>query len=145
MKNLKPFLVTLLILLASIIVKAQDVTLSSVEGNNKPDSAKIFTAVEHEPEFKGGEKAFFRYLQTSLHYPAEAVKNHIQGTVFISFIVEADGSLSNVKVVRSVSPDIDAEAIRVIQGSPRWIPGTQNDRPVRVSYTIPLGFSLGGK
>ena len=113
--------------------------------NNLPIDQKIFTTVEHEPEFKGGPQEFFKYLRSSIHYPANAVENHIQGKVFISFIVEKDGSLSDLKIVRSVSPDLDAETMRIIKASPNWIPGTQNGKPVRVAYTIPISFTLSGK
>jgi TonB family protein len=112
---------------------------------NLPPDQKIFTAVEHEPEFKGGMQAFYKYLSSSVHYPADAVKNHIQGKVFISFIVEKDGSLSDLKIVRSVSPDLDAETMRVIKASPNWNPGTQNGKPVRVAYTMPMSFTLEGR
>ncbi|SRR5258708_6056916 len=109
---------------------------------SKPDSQQIFTAVEHEPEFKGGVKVFYKYLQESLHYPAIAKKNNIQGKVFLSFIVEKDGSITNVKIARGLSKEIDAEAMRVIQASPKWIPGTQNGKAVRVAYVMPLSFTL---
>jgi periplasmic protein TonB len=105
----------------------------------------IFTAVEKDPTFKGGIDKFYQYLSQNLHYPASAIKNHIQGKVFITFVVERDGSLTDVKVVRGVSEDIDAEALRVIKNSPKWNPGTQNRRAVRVQYTMPLNFTLTGK
>jgi protein TonB len=142
MKTLKPLLLTLSILFASTIVRAQD---SSPGDNNKADTAKVYTAVEHEPEFKGGVQAFYAYLTHTIHYPAKAREHNIQGKVFISFIVEKDGSLSDIKIVRSVSEDLDAEALRVIKGSPHWNPGLQNGKPVRVAYTMPLSFALASK
>lgn len=148
---MKKILITIPVILSFSIVKAQvsgtkttdttsksaNVTITTVDKNGM-----IFTAVEHEPEFKGGTQAFYKYLRDAIHYPANAVKNHIEGKVFISFVVEKDGSLSDVKIVRSVSDDLDAEALRVIKASPNWEPGTQNGKPVRVAYTMPLSFSL---
>ena len=148
---MKKILITIPIILFFSVVKAQvngvkatdttsktyDVAITTVDGNGK-----VFTSVEHEPEFKGGLQEFYKYLRDSIHYPANAVKNHIEGRVFLSFIVEKDGSLSNIKIVRSVSEDIDSEAIRVLKDSPVWNPGLQNGKPVRVSYVMPLDFRL---
>ena len=134
---MKYILITITLLNVFSLAKAQ-----------QPDTSqddKIFTAVEKDPIFKGGIGKFYQYLSENLHYPANAVKNHLQGKVFITFVVEKDGKLTDVKVVRGVSEDIDAEAIRVIKGSPKWDPGTQNGRPVRVQYTMPLNFTLTGK
>ena len=102
----------------------------------------VFVTVEHEPKFPGGMRHFYEYITTTISYPAEARKNHSQGKVFVSMIVEKDGSISNVKVVRGVTKELDEEAIRVIKGSPKWNPGTQNGEPVRVRYTIPFSFYL---
>ncbi|MGZ3764948.1 MAG: energy transducer TonB [Mucilaginibacter sp.] len=147
MKNL--ILIPALILIASATVKAQETEPKTPRASDvvvlKVDSNAIFTAVENAPEYKGGMQAFYKYLQQSIHYPANAVKNRVQGKVLITFIVEKDGSLSNVKVARGVADDIDAEAIRVIKASPNWNPGTQNGRPVRVVYTVPINFSLQGR
>jgi periplasmic protein TonB len=144
MKNL--ILITVVILISSASVKAQetepkkpnpsDVAVVEISGN------AVFSAVEQAPEFKGGMEAFYKYLQQSIRYPAKAVKKGIQGKVLVSFIVEKDGSLSNIRVVRGVAKDIDAEAFRVIKASPNWNPGIQNGRPVRVIYNTPISFTL---
>jgi TonB family protein len=132
----------------AIVFKLQPQSISESEQRQMdslrslPPDQKIFTAVEHEPGFKGGVMAFLKYLQRNMHYPAQSREKHIQGKVFISFIVERDGSLSNLKVVRGVSDDLDAEALRVLQESPKWDPGIQNGRVVRVAYTIPVTFKL---
>jgi len=132
----------------AIVFKLQPQTINISEQRqmdslrNLPSDQKIFTAVEHEPGFKGGNIAFLKYLQGNIHYPAQSREKHIQGKVFISFIVEKDGSLSDLKVVRGVSDDLDAEALRVLQESPKWDPGIQNGRAVRVAYTIPVSFTL---
>jgi TonB family protein len=96
------------------------------------------------PQFKGGLNAFSSYLGRSIEYPIDARSNNVQGKVILSFIVEKDGKISNIVVAKSVSPSIDAEAVRVIRNSPRWIPGTQFGRPVRVSYGVPISFNLSG-
>ncbi|MDB5136647.1 MAG: energy transducer TonB [Mucilaginibacter sp.] len=90
-------------------------------------------------------QAFYTYLTHTMHYPVKAKEHNIQGKVFISFIVEKDGSLSDIKIIRSVSEDLDAEALRVIKGSPNWNPGIQNGKPVRVAYTMPLSFALASR
>lgn len=77
-----------------------------------------------------------------MKYPAEAVKNNVQGKVFLSFVVEMDGSLTNIKVERRLGSGTDEEAVRVLEESPKWIPGMQNGRPVRVKYNIPISFAL---
>ncbi len=109
---------------------------------NLPIDQKIFTAVEQEPTPVGGMGAFYNYLGNSIHYPEDAKKKNIQGKVFLSFVVEKDGSLSNIHVLRGVSDDIDAEAVRVFSNAPKWNPGMQNGKPVRVQYNVPLSFSL---
>ncbi|MCC8410733.1 TonB family protein [Mucilaginibacter sp. UR6-1] len=105
-------------------------------------SNEVFTAVEQLPEFPGGLKAFGKYLQNSIKYPAEDVKNKASGKVFVQFIVEEDGALSNLNVLRGVSATINAEAVRVLKASPKWSPGKQNGHPVRVQFTVPIAFNL---
>jgi TonB family protein len=116
----------------------------------QPDSAnlnqriadKVFAAVEKEPEFPGGIESFYNYIQKNIRYPEHAKKNNYQGKVFITFVVQKDGTLDDIKVVRSSGyDDLDAEAVRLIQNSPKWNPGLQNKRPVRVQYTMPISFS----
>jgi len=138
---MKILLLSIITLLASTAIKAQEITLASPD-DNKPDTAKIFVAVEKDPSFQGGMQNFYNYLSQNLQYPPIAVKNRTEGKVYLSFIVEKDGSLSNVKAIRSVSAEIDAEAVRVVKNSPKWTPGIQNGRPVRVQYTVPINFIL---
>jgi protein TonB len=109
------------------------------------DPSRIYTAVEKLPVFPGGFQAFYKYLAQNIHYPASAVKDHIQGKVYVTFVVEKDGSLTDMKIMKSVSADIDAEAIRVLNSSPQWNPGSQNGRPVRVQFTVPIDFTLSAK
>lgn len=101
-----------------------------------------YTVVEQMPEFPGGELALRKYLATSVKYPVIAQENGIQGKVFVSFVVDTDGGISNVKVARGVDPSLDKEAMRVVKSMPKWIPGKQNGQAVRVSYTVPINFVL---
>lgn len=103
---------------------------------------KVFTSVERVPEFPGGIEAFFQFLAKNIKYPAESRQKGIQGRVIINFVVEKDGSLSDMKVVRSVDAKIDEEALRVLKESPNWVPGTQNGKAVRVIYSVPISFTL---
>lgn len=104
--------------------------------------AEVFEFVEVMPEFSGGQEAFRKYLSENLRYPAMAREADIQGRVFISFVVEADGRISGVEVARGVHPALDAEAVRVISAMPPWIPGMQQNEPVRVRFTLPVTFVL---
>jgi protein TonB len=94
------------------------------------------------PEFEGGMNAWAKYIQRNLRYPVQAQEDGIQGKVFISFVIEKDGAISNVTVIRGVASSLDQEAIRVILKSPRWKPGVQNKQFVRVRYNMPISFSL---
>lgn len=110
--------------------------------NGKAAMGDIYTAVEKIPEFKGGIEALYGFLGHNIRYPERARVKHTQGRVILSFIVEKDGSLTDIKVVQSVGDGVDEEAVRVLKLSPRWTPGTQGGNPVRVKYSMPVGFSL---
>jgi TonB family protein len=109
----------------------------------KPEDA-YFDMVEQMPQFPGGPAALMEFLSKNIRYPKEADKNNIQGRVIVTFTVEKDGSISEAHTVKSVDPLLDAEAIRVINAMPNWIPGRQNGDPVRVKYTVPITFRLKG-
>ena len=94
------------------------------------------------PEFPGGQGALLQYLSKSIKYPVIAQENGIQGRVSCSFVVEKDGSVTDVQVLRGVDPSLDKEAIRVITAMPKWKPGKQRGKPVRVKYTVPVTFRL---
>lgn len=100
------------------------------------------SSLDAYPEFEGGMKAWARYIQRSLRYPQQAQEEGLQGKVFISFVIEKDGSISNVTVLRGVAGSLDQEAARVIQKSPKWKPGLQNNQNVRVRFNMPITFSL---
>lgn len=103
---------------------------------------EAFDVVENMPEFPGGTTAMMEYIAKNLRYPAKAHQAGIQGRVIASFIVEKDGSISHPGIMRSVNPDLDAEAIRVLSAMPKWKPGTQRGKEVRVRYTVPVNFKL---
>ena len=105
-------------------------------------SGPIFTAVEKNPQFVGGITAFYRFLTSNIRYPEAMRKNNIQGKVFLTFVIERDGSLSDIKSLRDVGYGSGEEAIRVLSISPKWEPGIQNGRAVRVQYTVPISFAL---
>ena len=94
------------------------------------------------PEFPGGQYSLLKYLSQKIKYPVIAQENGIQGRVSCSFVIGADGALSDVKVIRGVDPSLDAEAVRVIKSMPKWKPGVQNNMAVAVKYTVPVTFRL---
>ena len=103
---------------------------------------KIFDVVEQQPSFPGGQTALLQWLQQNIHYPPVAEENGIQGRVVVSFVVEPDGSITNVQVVRGVDSSLDKEAVRVTKAMPKWQPGKQNGQAVRVKYNLPVQFRL---
>lgn len=109
----------------------------------KPEVAtKVFDVVEEMPSFPGGNGALMSYLASNIKYPVVAQENGVKGRVIVSFVVERDGSISDVRVARSVDPSLDREAQRVVKSMPRWKPGKQNGSAVRVKYTVPVVFRL---
>ena len=103
---------------------------------------EIFMVVEEQPEYPGGQAAMMRFLSDNIRYPVIAQENGIQGRVICNFVVERDGSITDVQVVRGVDPSLDREAVRVIQQMPRWSPGKQRGQAVRVRFTLPVVFRL---
>jgi len=113
------------------------------EAEEEVEEAEIFFVVEEMPTFNGkGPEAFVMWVQRNMTYPLVAQENGIQGRVYVQFVVETNGAVTNVKVTRSVDPSLDKEAIRAVKNSPKWKPGKQRGRSVRVSYTIPVTFVL---
>ena len=104
--------------------------------------AEIFTVVEEQPAYPGGEEARMKYLQESIKYPEEAKELGIQGRVFVTFVVEVDGSITDVRVLRGIGGGCDEEAVRVVKNMPKWIPGKQRGVPVRVQFNLPIKFTL---
>lgn len=107
-----------------------------------PKEEEIFTVVEQQPEFTGGMAALGQYLQKNLRYPAAAQRANVSGRVFVSFVVNTDGSIQDVQVLKGLGFGTDEEAIRVVKSMPKWRPGKQSGRPVRVKYNLPINFQL---
>ena len=103
---------------------------------------KVYDVCEQMPIFPGGDAAMMKYLSENVKYPALAIKAQEQGRVVVSFTVEKDGAISDVKVARSVTPSLDAEAVRVVKAMPKWTPGKQDGQLVRVRYNVPVSFKL---
>ncbi len=97
---------------------------------------------EQMPEFPGGQRELMKFISKQIIYPVDAVENGIQGKVIVQFVIEKDGSVSNVKVLQSVYRSLDAEAIRVVQILPNWSPGIMDGKPVRIKYVLPINFTL---
>lgn len=124
---------------AGEVLKAQQVVVTE---QPKEEETKIFEVVEQMPSFPGGDAALMAFLNKNIKYPVVAEENGIQGRVIATFVVERDGSITDVKVVKSVDPSLDKEAVRVLKSMPKWIPGKQNGSAVRVKYTVPVTFRL---
>ena len=103
---------------------------------------KVFDIVEQMPEYPGGQAALFEFISKNVKYPEDAVKKKVEGKVFVTFVVDTDGKITDVSLLRKVFPSLDAEAIRVISAMPNWIPGRQKGQAVRVKYTVPIMFRL---
>ncbi len=103
---------------------------------------KVFDTVEQMPEYPGGMQAMIEFLQTNMKYPDDAAKQKVEGRVMVQFVVETDGSVSDVHVAKQVFPSLDAEAIRVVQAMPKWTPGKEKGKVVRVKYNLPIVFRM---
>ena len=103
---------------------------------------EVFLIVEQQPEFPGGEKARLKFVRDNTKYPQLARETGIQGTVYVSFVVEKNGSLTDVKVIRGIGGGCDEEAVRVVKAMPKWKPGSQRGNPVRVRFNMPIKFTL---
>lgn len=113
-----------------------------VTGPPAPPKEQVFKVVEQMPTYPGGNSELFKYLSSSIKYPTVAAENGIEGKVIITFVVGKDGSITNVKVARSLDPSCDKEAVRVVKAMKPWIPGRQNGQNVTVEYTLPVTFKL---
>jgi len=131
-------------LLATLSVLAILFTINTtaMAQNKKTSNDKVFEKVEDMPEFPGGEQAMMDFVSKNVVYPEEAINKGIAGRVFVGFIVEKDGSVSEVKVLRGIGGGCDEEAVRVVKSMPKWKPGKMKGKPVRVSYMMPIIFKL---
>ncbi len=138
---MKKLYLTLMLLAAGFVAAAQNAGTSTSEAA----SDEVFVVVEHNPEFHGGMEGLYQYLATNIHYPDEAKAKKIEGKVFVSFVIERDGSVTGVKTIRSPHPSLTEEAERVVKAMPKWKPGKQRGKKVRVQYTLPINFQLNDK
>ena len=146
-KTLRALAVVPVIALA-LLASANPKTEAAVKANAPQGDvrqSKVYNSVEQMPEFPGGIEEMMKFLQMNIQYPANAAKNKVEGRVILQFVVEKDGQIGEVKVARSVDPELDAEAVRVVKSMPDFIPGRQDGKPVAVWYTIPISFKLQGK
>lgn len=124
----------------------EETVIEEVVFDEAPEEEKaeeVFTIVEDQPAPKGGMAAFYQYVQQKLKYPAQARRMGIEGKVFVQFVVDKDGSITEVQAVKGIGAGCDEEAVRVIQGSPKWKPGKQRGRSVKVRMILPITFKLG--
>jgi len=136
MKTIKMmFLVVILLSAGTWHVKAQE--HKSKDG--------VYTEVEEMPEYPGGINALMSEIASAINYPDEAKKNGIQGKVFVSFVVDEQGKVTNAKIERGVNPALDAESLRVVNNLKTWKPGKEKGKAVKVAYTIPINYALDGK
>jgi len=131
----KLVLMSMMAVLCLMTANAQKTVVSQSKQN-------VYDVVEQMPEFPGGMPAMIEFLQTNLNYPKDAKKQKVGGRVLVMFVVETDGSMSNVRVANKVFPSLDAEALRVVKAMPKWNPGKEKGKPVRVNFTLPIVFSL---
>ena len=116
--------------------------VSTVAKEEEEEETQVFFIVEDMPEFPGGEAALRQFIANEIKYPVIAQENGIQGRVYVTFVVNTDGSIADAKIARGVDPSLDKEALRVVSTLPRWKPGMQRGKAVRVSYTVPINFVL---
>jgi len=135
------------IALIALVFAATQNCFSQNSDSLKTNKEDTFTITEVMPEYPGGADAMIKFLQENIKYPKTARKKNKQGTVYITFVVEKDGSIAEARVLRGVTdaPELDEEALRVVNLMPTWKPGTQSGRKVRVQYNIPIKFTLKGK
>ena len=124
------------------IVEIPELTAISAAEETLPAENAVYETVDSEPQFPGGAEALYRFLATSIRYPEECAKRDIQGTVYVKYVVKADGSIGDVNVLKAVDYELDAEAVRVVRRLPRYTPGKIGNTPVDVSMTLPISFKL---
>jgi protein TonB len=124
------------------MMEDMSVDLPSGGGEETESEDEIFVAVEDQPKFPGGKSELFRYLRNTINYPRSAKEAGIEGTVIVNFVVNKDGSITDVQVQRGVTEKLNQEAKRVVRDMPDWNPGKQRGKPVRVRYRVPIRFSL---
>lgn len=135
---MKRVLLILALLFTYVMVNAQ----SNTGSKEKTSNEKIYDVVEIPPSFPGGQAALLAWIASHVNYPQKAMESRIEGRIIVGFVIECDGAVSQAKIIRSVDPLLDDEAIRVVMGMPKWTPGRQNGKNVRVKYNVPVNFRL---
>lgn len=124
-------------------IESEPIDFGEGDKTKKPvDDNLIYAAVELSPEFPGGSQEMYKFIRATMKYPRRAKKDHVEGTVFVGFVIQKDGSFSDVKVYRGVSPELDKEAHRIVSSMPKWKPGKQENKVVKVKYVLPIKFKL---
>lgn len=133
-----------LVVNAEVTEETKNVEITQVKVEEEVEVAEepIFTVVESEPEFPGGMEALYKYLAQNIKYPQLARENGITGKVYVTFVVEKDGSIANPRILRDIGGGCGAEAIRVVKAMPKWSPGKQRGKAVRVQFNLPVNFNL---
>lgn len=121
--------------------KVEEIVVQAEEPKEETD--EIFTVVEESATPKGGMQAFYKYVSDKIKYPAQARRMGIEGKVFVEFVIQKDGSLSDVRAIKGIGAGCDEEAVRIVQSAPAWNPGKQRGKPVKQRYTLPIIFKLG--
>jgi TonB family protein len=129
----------LLLSIFSFAVKAQTVNIV------KTGPAPTIKAIDVEPEFPGGTKAFYKYISKSITFPADVDPQQVQGSVILSMAIEKDGRLTDIKILKGLTETMDTETLRIMNACPRWKPGMQHNEPIRVRYTFNINYSLVSK
>lgn len=139
-----PFTIFIALIGISNLALAQTEESSSPNKTTVPTTSneEVFTLVEQLPEYPGGKAMMHEYMAKNFKYPIPAKNNNIQGRVYVTFVIEKDGSVSNAQVVRGIGSGCDEEALRLVNSMPKWTPGIQKGEPVRVKYTLPISFKL---
>jgi protein TonB len=125
-----------------VLITGTAMSQTTPKPDAKQDANGVYQTAEVMPSYPGGNDALMKYLSTNLKYPENAKSSKIQGKVFVSFVVNSDGKVSNVKVLRGISGGCDEEAVRVVQAMPNWIPGKQKGNNVPVQFNLPIQFKL---
>ena len=136
---MKKTILLIAMLLSGAMLMAQN---TEVVVNPTDNDEEVFLVVEDEPEFPGGMEALYKYLASNIKYPAAAKEQKIQGHVIVNFVIEKDGSVSNIKLLRDIGGGCGEEAIRVVQAMPKWKPARQRGKRVRAQFNLPINFNL---
>ncbi|MDO4201958.1 MAG: energy transducer TonB [Bacteroidales bacterium] len=140
---MKQIIITMLLLLAALTLNAQDKGKTPQDAEKGEQKYEVFDDYfEPTPQFPGGDKAYVDYIKKNMRYPEEAKKKGIEGRVFVQCVIEKDGSHNSYKVIKSADSLLNEEAIRIVKGMPKWIPGNDWGETKRVRYTMPITFKL---